>query len=129
MQGIKVITPRLTQQDAINIYGSPYLPLVHHEDPLFPKLVRHSHLRYTVSRNPIHLSTKGTQANLLKGSCGIYTFRLTALLTQYLFGCNICNLERSPGFTPAHGPRYTGLKTEAHPFQHISADFLVPINC
>ena len=59
LQGIKVITPRLTQHDAINIYETPYLPLIHHEYPLFAKLVRLSHLRYSATKKTGSLVYQG----------------------------------------------------------------------
>ena len=55
LQGIKVITPRLTVKDALNIYGTSYLPMLSPVDPIFGKLVRLAHLNYTAASHPVHL--------------------------------------------------------------------------
>ncbi len=70
LQGVKVIAPRLIQKDAINIYGTSFLPVLNHEDPIFGKLVRMAHLNFTATSMPVYLSLKGTQARILKGRFG-----------------------------------------------------------
>ena len=123
LQGIRCIAPRLTTKDSLNIYGTSFLPMLSHEDPIFSKLVRQAHINYTPTSHPVHLSLKGTQARFLKGAFGFYTPNMTSLITQFNFTCKICNLERALNFTSPEGPKYTGIETDPHLFQHISIDY------
>ena len=130
IQGVQVITPRLTEEDSMHIYGTRYLPIMSSSDPMFAKIVHLAHLNYTAFTNPAHLSIKGTLARVLKGSFGIFTQNLSTLITQLNFGCQTCNMERGVSFTPPpQGERYVGIKTDPHIFQDLSLDLLGPINC
>ena len=54
---------------------------------------------------------------------------MSSLITQFNFSCKNCNLERALNFTPPQGPKYTGVETDPHIFQHLSIDLLGPLSC
>ena len=122
VNGCLVVKFKLEHEDAMQIFGTPMLPILSSADPLCIKLIEYAHVVQMGNFKGIHNGPKATMARIKSGPFGVTFDNMGKLLSHFLLSCPMCNFHAERSYTPLEGRVYSGLKIEGNPFQQISID-------
>ena len=119
---------RLNSEAHEYLFKTRTLPVISGNDPLAPKLIRHSHLTSS-PYGTAHANQKATEANSMRGKFGSYVTNAKRLVREISYNCLTCNKYREKLTKIRMGDLSVRISTCPRPFQSISVDPQGHVDC
>ena len=127
ISGVICLKLRIAKNNAMDIWGSRVLPVIHGESTLGIKLIREAHEKAIHLIGAYHQGPEATLSSLHSGEKGVFIPQARKWIGKYITGCSLCRETRQWTYTVPQKDKYTKNTMNATPFREISIDMLGPI--
>ena len=122
VSGVQTMSLRLQSNNAIELYGTRFLPILGTNDPLRMKVMRWAHELGAGSVRRTHNLEKSTGSGILRGEMGLTWKTQNQDVKGFVRSCGICLRFRKEKCRPPLGKTLFRINPCNQPFSHLSAD-------